>query len=286
MNVKSLKSLYLEDNIFCRIEEKLNKKRNVDKTKIETWIMSHLYRYVKNPKKRQNPLQKFIGKIKLKKLRKGKYEDEYVVWNPVDSPKYPEPDEIEITIYNDDDMTDERNFDLEEDQPPWWLGFQSKNPQHNKIKPCFPEMFDYLKDQKWIQRAHNDRNMNQFEEKSEFVIDCNQLLGIGGEGIVVRRADISGPNNGEKTFLALKIISLKDSSPDSAKLMRDKMINLRQKQTGDTKVEDKTGVNNIIQYQNIEMTSITNFGSKIPVLIIGRAHINSLTTGFFFQPDS
>ena len=254
MDAKSANSFCLDDKIFCRIEEEIKPGK-----KIETWLMYHIYRYMKNPNKDQISLQKFIGKVKFKKLRY-KFDDEYEFWIPPrknnkgeDIESRENIDDIEIIVYFDDEMKFERRYDFEDDIPPWWC---PKDPGHKKIRKCFPEMFDYLKDQKWIEKNAHESN----EEKSEFVIDVSQLLGIGGEGIVVRRPEIDGLQTTGK-FSALKIMPLGHYTQSDAASIRDKLNDLRKKQ--------KNGCNGVIEFRNIDLDYVVNFGSKILVLVIG-----------------
>ena len=67
------KSYDLEDSILYRIEGKEQKKRQKDgeesqEKTIESWLMSNIFRYVENPQKHKNPTQKYIGKVRFKKV--------------------------------------------------------------------------------------------------------------------------------------------------------------------------------------------------------------------------
>ena len=135
-------------------------------------------------------------------------------------------DDIEIFVYSDDDMQIEREYEVEhgwnkewvtesiynsvpamddverynmynefkafekkwtelinKKKVPGWYKFDPRNPEkrppgHNKMKEWDELMFNFMKDQKWIEREC---------EQSSFVVDCAQLLGIGGEAIVIRK---------------------------------------------------------------------------------------------------
>ena len=41
--------------------------------KFQRWLMSNVFRYVENPAQENNPLQKYIGKVKFTKIVKGPY---------------------------------------------------------------------------------------------------------------------------------------------------------------------------------------------------------------------
>ena len=107
MYAKSEVSLCLTDNIFCRIEEEFTEE-NGKAQKIETWLMYHIYRYVKNPKKEPGSFQKFIGKVKFKKLteKDSKYTGLLTDWKPPKKnsngeyiEERDEVDDIQIVVY-------------------------------------------------------------------------------------------------------------------------------------------------------------------------------------------
>ena len=76
------KSYDLEDSILYRIEgmEQKNNRTNADNekketttdskksTKMESWLMSNIFRYVENPNKMNDPLRKYIGKVRFRKV--------------------------------------------------------------------------------------------------------------------------------------------------------------------------------------------------------------------------
>ena len=165
---------------------------------------------------------------------------------------------------------------------PGWYLFDPARPidhpdNHNMMKKWDEAMFNFLKDQKWMEQKQEKDALgrNQYEEKSDFVVDCSQLLGIGGEGIVIRKPKIVNSNIGGETT-ALKIIPLKECDLNSEESILDKMIRPRQKQTTETNMHVENDVDAIIQYQDIYLDSITNFSYKIPVLIIGTITRNNV----------
>ena len=105
---------------------------------------------------------------------------------------------------------------------PKWYKFDPRDPfsfqnGHNSLKAMDPTMFSFLKSQEWkIRDAEQTKDKkNKYTEKSEFVVDCGQLLGIGGEAVVIRKAvaekivkkeDKTKIN--DRDFEALKIIPM------------------------------------------------------------------------------
>ena len=67
---------------------------------------------------------------------------------------------------------------------------------HNSLKGMDEIMFNFLKDKQWQERVDakekteenkTEENKNKYVERSYFVVDCSQLLGIGGEAVVIRK---------------------------------------------------------------------------------------------------
>ena len=127
---------------------------------------------------------------------------------------------------------------------PGWYHFDPRDPEdppaaHNMIKEWDEAMFNFLKDQKWNERKSekDDKGRNQYEEKAEFVVDCSQLLGIGGEAVVIRKsvAEKVGKNpetDKDREYEALKIIPIMKHNfedEDKVKEMQDR-VDARQKQ--------------------------------------------------------
>ena len=178
---------------------------------------------------------------------------------------------------------------------PTWYRFSPKNPQerpwdprkpfdgHGMMKKWDSAMFEFLKDQKWNEAQLDFQGGREYKEKSYFVVDCNQLLGIGGDGIVIRRkqADLFNKtdkeqNNGE--YKALKIVPImKHKFKDGdfvAKVLQ------AAKKYDDLKTEanvDQTELkhDNIIDYSNIQFDFIKNFEDRIFVIIIGKSTVVS-----------
>ena len=147
---------------------------------------------------------------------------------------------------------------------PGWYQFDPRTPKkpqegHNMMKEWDKPLFDYFKNKQWF-----DNCKNGFAEVSEFVIDCSKLLGIGGEGIVIRKAVAEKICTGtdeqnKREFEALKImpiVSIKDIFKIS---LRD--IN---------KLKD---CKNVVEYLNVHLDFIKVFGEKIFVLVIGKNNI-------------
>ena len=279
----------LDDEILCRIQ----KPEGVKALKTyETWLMSSLFRYVENPAKQNDPIKKYVGKIKFTKIIYGKYQDEAdKIWTPNNMVHI---DDIRIEVYNDDGTlrryelehgwedkwsteknpweTDEKFLEFEQHweklqnkmKIPGWYRFDPRNPKnpekgHNLMKEWDSSMFDSLKSQKWYDRV---ADKNHSVEKSDFVIDCGNLLGIGGEGIVIRKSvtkRIRPPVkvDQEDAFEALKIIPIMDAT--------ENLKTVYQKQEAHTLRHDS-----IIDYMDIHLDVIRIFGQKIFVMVIGK----------------
>ena len=104
--------------------------------------------------------------------------------------------------------------------PSWYL-FDPENPKefgndHNMMKKAWDEStFNFLKEQKWMERKSelDAKGRNQYEETSEFVVNCSRLLGIGGEGIIIRKSVSEKigkipENHKDREYEALKIITI------------------------------------------------------------------------------
>ena len=294
----------LDDGILCRIQ----KPEGVKALKTyETWLMSSLFRYVVNPA--NDPVQKYVGKIKLTKMvkridkvTKVSYEGEYDIWTPSmkrDNGEDAEVDDIRIEVYNDDGTP--RRYELEygwndkwsKEEAPWendkkfleferqwgelkskmiipgWYRFDPRDPEnpgtgHNLMKEWDSPMFDSLKCQKWYDTV---ADKNHSVEKSHFFMDCSNLLGIGGEGIIIRKSvtkKIKPPVkvDQENAFEALKIIPIMDA--------KENVKTVYQKNKADTLRHDS-----IIDYLNIYLDVMRIFGQKVFVIVIGKHYRQS-----------
>ena len=105
---------------------------------------------------------------------------------------------------------------------------------HNSLKETDEIMFNYLKDKKWEDRVDTEETeetirgegIDTFVERSFFVVDCSQLLGFGGEAIVIRR-DVADKvvskytdRQTDRNFEALKIMPWMKPNFDSGKRAR------------------------------------------------------------------
>ena len=276
------KSYDLEDSILYRIQKTEDKKKSGkdgEPKKFETWLMSNVFRHVENPKKENNPQEKYIGKVEFTKIVKGNFEGEVdKSWTPPKTKEngdYAETpdnvDDIRIIVYSDDDMKIERNYEDEngwkkewvnaanrnEDyidfvkkwtdlknkmKVPGWYHFDPLNPKirpkgHNKMKDWDATMFNFLKDQKWKERMteKDEQGRNQYEEKSSFVVNCSQLLGIGGEAVVIRKSvseKVGSKGQTDREYEALKIIPImKHNFEDEEKVKEmESRVNARHEQ--------------------------------------------------------
>ena len=193
--------------------------------------------------------------------------------NGKDAEARKEVGDIEIIVYKDDDMQIERKYELEhgwqeewedaanrnEDyknfvkkwtdlknkmKVPGWYRFDPENPDirpegHNRMKEWDLTMFNFLKEQKWNERMteKNAQGQNQYEEKSWFVVNCKQLLGIGGEAVVIRKSvsekvGSTPEEQRDREYEALKIIPImKHNFEDEEKVKEmESRVNARHEQ--------------------------------------------------------
>ena len=269
------KSYNLDDYVLCRIPG-------------QTWLMSNIFRHVENPRIEEFSQQKYIGKVRFRKICKKYAGPDYEQWKPPkksgngnDIEERKSVDDIEIVVFEDDDMRIPRRYELEhgwedkwieqgicylEQAPskrnaeiyrsfkdfeafkqkwndlkkkikvPSWYCFNPESPSnphndHNMMKNWDNKMFDFLKEQKWMKRIPSvDCFGNyQYEEKSEFVVDSSQLLGIGGEGIVIQKAKAERvgkipESQINREFEALKIIPIMTQNSEDAELFNMKDV--------------------------------------------------------------
>ena len=112
---------------------------------------------------------------------------------------------------------------------------------HNSLKRVneWNVMYEFLKGEKWLERdaEQTEDKKNKYTEKSQFVVDCTQLLGIGGEAVVIRKdvkekvstdegqsdKNQSGEDHPDREYEALKIIPIMKHNFESEKI--DEMKN-------------------------------------------------------------
>ena len=128
--------------------------------------------------------------------------------------------------------------------PNWYL-FNPDNPKvfnenHNMMKAWDETMFNFLSEQQWNERKSekDDQGRNQYEEKGMFVVNCSQLLGIGGEAVVIRKSveekvGKTPEDQKDREYEALKIIPIMkhnfEDNEDKVQEMKDR-VDARQKQ--------------------------------------------------------
>ena len=142
---------------------------------------------------------------------------------------------------------------------PGWYHFDPELPEerpsgHNKMKEWDQNMFNFLKKQKWMEQTNkkDEKGRYLYEETSSFVVNCEDLLGIGGEGIVIRKSvtekrilDMTPEGQNDRKFEALKIIPIEDLN--HTREFRH---------------------NNLMEYSNKKLDFIKVFGQTILVMVI------------------
>ena len=237
---------WLMSNIFRHVEnpriEKFPEQKYVGKVKFTKIFKKANYAGAKNeewtpPKKNENgddiEERKSVDDIQIvvyddmEKPRRYELEygwkDEWIEQGICDlqqAPKLsPETEEI-YYAYREFEKFRKKWTDLNnKNRVPKWYMFNPENPEeiaddHNMMKKWDKNLFDFLEEQKWMERIPSS---DQYEEKSEFVVNCSQLLGIGGEGILIRKSitervggttESTSFKNSDRRYDALKIIPI------------------------------------------------------------------------------
>ena len=325
------KSYDLEDSILFRVQNNEDKKKSGieeeanEPKKFERWLMSNIFRYVENPAKQRNPLQKYIGKVKFTKIVESKFDGEVdKPWIPPkkdenggDLEKRAKVDNIKIVVYSDSAMKEERKYEYEHGwkeewdvygwflrnskvpdtkdevrykmhkefhnfqafmetasslwcelkdkmKVPGWYHFDPESPKkrprdHNKMKEWDENMFNFLKDQKWMERKNekDEQGRYLYEEKASFVVNCEDLLGIGGEGIVIRKS-VS-----EKRILDTTPVYQNDRKYEALKIIPIENINYGREFRHDS----------LMEYSHKHLDFIQVSGQKILVMVISKFYI-------------
>ena len=187
--------------------------------------------------------------------------------------------------------------------PNWYL-FDPENPEeiaddHNMIKRWDAAMFDFLKEQKWMEAEKDLQGRLKYEEKSEFVINCSQLLGIGGEGIAIRKSVserlfyIPESLRNEK-YEALKIIPILEENfqdKENVNKIDDYLGQEKEASFAETFLaaaeyielteEEDTEINDIkhsslMEYSKFHLDFIKTFDKKVFVLTLGKLIFSEL----------
>ena len=160
------KSYDLDDNVLIRCDGDFRDQK---------WLISGMFREVENPER--DLMGKYVGKIRFKKV----YGSEGEV------------DDIKVTIL---DKNGKRRDYYKEDSngrlvlvdktipQPKWLDYGSSDPKYESLKAWDQDkkLYEFLK-KKDFSKCQQPENSS---EKDCFEIDCSQLLGIGGEAVVIR----------------------------------------------------------------------------------------------------
>ena len=164
------KSYDLDDNVLIRCDDE--KFRGID----QKWLISSMFRYVENPER--DLMGKYVGKIRFKKVygEGGEVRD------------------IKITIldkngqrrdyYKEDDSTGEEVLVDKTIHPPKWLDHDSSDSKYESLKVWDLKLFEFLKTKDFSKCQHQADAIPPTADC--FEIDCSQLLGIGGEAVVIR----------------------------------------------------------------------------------------------------
>ena len=141
----------------------------------------------------------------------------------------------------------------------------------------------YLFFHPWNEAQLDFQGGREYKEKSYLVVDCNQLLGMGGDGIVIRRKKSDLFNRTDKEqhdgeYKALKIVPImkhkfKDGDFIAKVLQAAKKYDDLETEANVDQTELKH--DNIIDYSNIQFDFIKNFEDRIFVIIIGKSTVVS-----------
>ena len=164
----------------------------------------------------------------------------------------------------------------EKKEVPVWYYFNPRNPVFNEngrhtIKDWDSSMFNILIDKQWYEKTTEENicDRKTLKETSELVVDCNQLLGIGGEGLVIKRSiaqkikqvkRIKRFKADETKYEALKVIPLTaenfDSVCQSIYLAPD--------------IAKQFDHDSLMRYLDVHLDFIDVFGEKVFAMVIGK----------------
>ena len=171
---------------------------------------------------------------------------------------------------------------------------------HNSLKKMNETMFNFLREKEWQERIDaedTEEKKNKYREISYFVVDCSQLLGIGGEAVVIRK-DVAekvvadkDPDKSDRDFEALKIIPMMKHNFENEETLEnmknrvtdrqekadiEKEFNEREKRHLQRKQNQKRGWLN--QFCKFFQIDIKDF-SSLNTLVVHLSYIFSLYKG-------
>ena len=166
---------------------------------------------------------------------------------------------------------------------PGWYKFNPRKPlkpsdHQGMMKKWNFALFDFLKDQTWNKSQIDSHGRRKYIEQSYFVVDCNQLLGMGGEGIVIRKKstdlfDRTATEQNDEEYKAVKIVPImKHKFKDDdfvAKILKAAQDLETEANVDGTEFEH----DNVIEYSNIQFDFIKNFNDRTFVIIIGKSNL-------------
>ena len=142
------------------------------------------------------------------------------------------------------------------------------------MKAWDPDMFNYLKKSQW----------------NELVIDCSQLLGIGGEAMIIRRPKnlaLDQPAKKTKSNVALKIIPMTNFITGNQNLNEIKWAAHNMEFVNDFQSAYSNPLryehDSLIKYSNIRLDFITVFEEKCFVIVIGKFRILCILYRLFIK---
>ena len=170
------KSYDLDDNVLIRCDDE--KFRGIEYQK---WLISSMFRHVENPER--DLMGKYVGKIRFEKNYK------------VDDPD--EVEDIKVTILDKSGKRREFKKENSDDElvlvdktipEPKWLDYEPSKKEYESLKTWDPKIFEFLKTKDFSKCQHQSdgQEKNGLPRNDFFEIDCSQLLGIGGEAVVIR----------------------------------------------------------------------------------------------------
>ena len=253
------KSYDLEDEILYRIQKTDDEKKDGQDRKInEAWLMSNIFRHVENSEKEKNPIEKFTGIVEFTKLAKVKEEGDSDVWTPPEKNENGEDvgirkevGDIKIVVYESAETRKPRRYEKDhgwndnwtsndadcidfkkkwaklkkKNKIPGWYHFNPDYPtdpgqDHNMVKAWDETIFNFLKDKEWKKKIGEKDGKNVYKEQSKFVVNCSDLLGIGGEAVVIKKSvkEKVGEVEDDREYEALKIIPIMKHNFEAGKV--------------------------------------------------------------------
>ena len=175
---------------------------------------------------------------------------------------------------------------------PKWLNYEPNDPRYESLKTFDLKMFEFLKTKDFSKCLHHSEynQDNDLSRADFFEIDCSQLLGIGGEAIVIKFNDkkkITQALDLSKDLFFSKSFLSKDLDAKAIKIIPIDHVLYHHRDT--FKQESVTPIDNgadftsltllkhpsLMDHSNVKLDFIEVFGEKKFVIVIIMPHYDT-----------